>query len=150
MFSACQKLAVLHAQEYMLLKQAYTGFCTGSLWDEQARSSKAMTGSVSLSHPWSDSSLTAAMRDMMDGKDRWRWARWSAAEFTQLCWDDSDVGFTVCKYAIVITIHLNKALFNVLFTLYLYLFIVMIRPTFIDYFTNVFTFPIVIKYNIMS
>jgi len=34
---------------------------------------------MSLSHPWSDPSLTAAIGDLMDGRDRQRWARWSAA-----------------------------------------------------------------------
>ncbi len=34
--------------------------------------------SMSCSHPWSDSNLTAAMRDLMDGKDKRRWAQWSS------------------------------------------------------------------------
>ncbi len=65
-------------------------FRGASSWSSSSsRFTPAMTASMSLSHPWSDSSLTAAMRVVMGVKDRWRWAWWSAADLAQLCWDGS-------------------------------------------------------------
>ncbi len=51
-------------------------------------------------------------------------------------------GFTTCKYIIVRTIRLNKALFYMLLTC-ICMFIVII--TFIHYFTNLFMFLVVSK-----
>ncbi len=89
MFGADTVIARLSHTCSPALASRLCGSCVSSWSSSSSLFTQAKTASMFLSHPWSDSSLTAATRVVMDGKDRWRWAWWSAAELAQLCWDDS-------------------------------------------------------------